>query len=209
MLVSMPTLSRPLVAASLAVACGVAAVPLAGGGWIELDGPGLARALMNPPAWLVISAIIFVAAAIASTVGFAFSAIAGAILLHYVPDGFEAVQIMMIASIGNQLYTVAGLSRAISWRRCVPFVLGGVAMLPVGILLVLALEPRAYVPVIGAALVAYGLYMLLRRPVLLPGSHRMVEVLVGAIGGITGPLAAFPGAVVTIWCGLRGWDKLT
>jgi uncharacterized membrane protein YfcA len=30
---------------------------------------------------------------------------------------------------------------------------------------------------------------------------------VGFLGGLTGGLAAFPGAFVTIWCGLKGWDK--
>src|SRR5688500_15654084 len=51
------------------------------------------------PRWMGISVIIFLAAVISSTVGFAFSAIAGAMILHYVSNGVEAVQIMMIASI--------------------------------------------------------------------------------------------------------------
>jgi uncharacterized membrane protein YfcA len=29
----------------------------------------------------------------------------------------------------------------------------------------------------------------------------------GALGGITGATAGFPGAFVTIWCGAQGWDK--
>jgi uncharacterized protein len=33
------------------------------------------------------------------------------------------------------------------------------------------------------------------------------DALAGAAGGITGGLAAFPGACVTIWCGLQGWAK--
>jgi hypothetical protein len=32
-------------------------------------------------------------------------------------------------------------------------------------------------------------------------------LVVGALGGITGGLAAFPGAFVSIWCSMRGWDK--
>ena len=154
--------------------------------------------------------IIFLAAAISSTVGFAFSAIAGAMILHYVEDGVEAVQIMMIASIGVQAYSVVGLWRSIRWHRCAPFILGGVAALPIGILLLLNLEPRIYALAIGSALVAYGLYMLLGRPVLIKSGDRpATDALVGALGGITGPLAAFPGACVTIWCSMRGWDKIT
>ena len=34
------------------------------------------------------------------------------------------------------------------------------------------------------------------------------SLLVGALGGITGATAAFPGAFVTIWCGAHGWDKV-
>jgi uncharacterized membrane protein YfcA len=29
----------------------------------------------------------------------------------------------------------------------------------------------------------------------------------GFLGGITGGAAGFPGAFVTIWCGMKGWDK--
>ena len=36
----------------------------------------------------------------------------------------------------------------------------------------------------------------------------LADLAVGALGGITGPLAAFPGAFLTIWCGMRGWDKV-
>jgi uncharacterized membrane protein YfcA len=162
------------------------------------------------PRWLTISTIIVLAATVSSTVGFAFSAIAGAMILHYVPNGVEAVQTMMSASIGIQAYSVAGLWRSIQWSRCVPFILGGLAALPVGVVLLLHLEPRAYALAIGAALVAYGIYMLIRRPVVLKGGERRAaDVLVGALGGITGPLAALPGTWLTIWCGLRGWDKLT
>jgi uncharacterized membrane protein YfcA len=162
------------------------------------------------PRWLTVSTIILLAAMVSSTVGFAFSAIAGAMILHYVPNGVEAVQTMMTASIGIQAYSVAGLWRSIQWSRCAPFMLGGVAALPLGIALLMHLEPRAYALAIGAALVAYGLYMLLRRPVVLKSRERRVaDVLVGALGGITGPLAALPGTWLTIWCGLRGWDKVT
>jgi uncharacterized protein len=161
------------------------------------------------PRSIVTAVIIFLAAVVSSTVGFAFSAIAGAMILHYVADGVEAVQIMMIASIGIQAYSVVELSHSIRWYRCAPFILGGVAALPIGILLLLNLQPRIYALAIGVALIAYGLYMLLRQPVLIKSGYRpATDALVGALGGITGPLAAFPGACVTIWCGMRGWDKI-
>src|ERR1700676_4724759 len=48
----------------------------------------------------------------------------------------------------------------------------------------------------------------LRRPPSIKRGGGLLDVAVGALGGITGPLAAFPGAFVTIWCGMRGWDKV-
>ena len=161
------------------------------------------------PQWIIVSTIIFAAATLSSVVGFAFSAIAGAMILHFVPNGVEAVEIMMIASIGIQCYSVAGIWRSIQWSRCTPFIVGGIAALPLGISLLLRLKPESYASAMGAMLVAYGVYMLLRRP--LPcrsGEHRIADGLIGALGGITGPLAAFPGALVTIWCGTRKWSKV-
>ena len=200
---------RNLRLASVAALGLVVAAAAIHGGWRMWPGclPPFGRLELVPP-WVGISAIIFIAAVVSGIVGFAFAAIAGALILHYVPNGVEAVQIMMIASIGIQAYSVAGLYRSITWHRCVPFIVGGVITLPVGILILLNLHPRTCVAAMGAALVAYGLYMLLRRPVLVSKGGGTIDVLVGALGGITGPLAAFPGAFVTVWCGMRGWDKV-
>jgi uncharacterized membrane protein YfcA len=128
-------------------------------------------------------------------------------ILHYAPNTIEAVQIMMMASIGIQAYSVAGLWRSIDWRRCAPFILGGLAAVPIGIALLLSLDARSYLVVMGAALIAYGIYMLGRRPLSIKCSGTSIKFLVGAAGGVTGPLAAFPGAIVTIWCGTQGWSK--
>lgn len=159
--------------------------------------------------WLVVALIIFAAAAVSSTVGFAFSAIAAAMVFHAVPDNIRAVQIMMVASIGIQAFSVAALRKTIRWSRCVPFLLGGAASLPAGIYLLLTLEFQAYIVLMGSAIAAYGAYMLFRRPPTVSRGGILADVAAGAAGGLTGPLAAFPGALVTIWCGLRGWDKST
>lgn len=111
--------------------------------------------------------------------------------------------------IGIQAYSVACLWRSIQWERCRPFLAGGVAAFPCGIALLLHLQSRTYMFGMGVGLVCYGLYMLVRRPARLrSGPRPMADALAGALGGITGPLAAFPGAGVTIWCGMRGWDKV-
>src|SRR5262245_9006767 len=102
--------------------------------------------------WIAVPCLILVAAALSSTVGFAFSAIAAAMILHFVPDNVEAVQIMMVASIGIQAYSVAGMYQTISWRKCVPFLIGGVGTIPVGIFLLLSVRPQTYIMVMGILL---------------------------------------------------------
>src|SRR5262249_4622365 len=97
----------------------------------------------EPPLWIAVSIVIFVAASLSSIVGFAFSAIAAAMIFHLVADTVEAVQIMMVASIGIQAYSVAGLWRTISWRACAPFLIGGIATMPAGIYLLLSFRPHA------------------------------------------------------------------
>jgi uncharacterized membrane protein YfcA len=168
----------------------------------------LVELMHQAPPWVAVSIVIFIAASVSSTVGFAFSAIAAAIMFHLVSDTVEAVQIMMVASIGIQAYCVTGMWRTISLRVCAPFLIGGVATMPLGIYLLLALRPQAYIFAMGLALVLYGAYMLFRRPPSIKRGGGLLDVAVGALGGITGPLAAFPGAFVTIWCGMRGWDKV-
>jgi uncharacterized membrane protein YfcA len=169
---------------------------------------GLADLAHEVPPWVAVSIVIFVAAGLSSTVGFAFSAIAAAMIFHLVSDTVEAVQIMMVASIAIQAYSVAGMWRMISLRACAPFLVGGIATMPAGIYLLLSFRPQAYVFSMGLALALYGAYMLFKQPPSITRGGVATDMAVGALGGITGPLAAFPGAFVTIWCGMRGWDKV-
>jgi len=150
---------------------------------------------------------IFLAATISSIAGFAFSAIAGASLLHLINDPVEAVKVMIASSIAIQSYSVVAIWRTIDWQRLAPFLLGGALTIPAGIYLVLNAAAGAYWNGMGAFLVLYALIMLFRGG---PATYRgsvIVDVVTGALGGITGGAAGFPGAFVTIWCGMRGWDK--
>jgi uncharacterized membrane protein YfcA len=174
-------------------------------GWLR---HGLANLAHEAPLWVAVSIVIFVAASLSSTVGFAFSAIAAAMIFHLVSDTVEAVQVMMVASIAIQAYSVAGMWHTISWRACAPFLVGGIATMPAGIYLLLSFRPQAYIFSMGLALALYGAYMLFRQPPSIKTGGVTTDIAVGALGGLTGPLAAFPGAFVTIWCGMRGWDKV-
>jgi uncharacterized membrane protein YfcA len=159
---------------------------------------------------LWIAAAIFFAATVSSVAGFAFSAIAGAMLFHLVDDPVHCVQIMMVCSIAGQSLMVWSVRRHIEWRRVAPFLAGAAIGLPLGVLALFEMKSRCGVA-IGILVILYAAVMLLRpsgrvrvRNRLL---DRLLDGLVGVLGGITGGAAAFPGAFVTIWCGLQGGDK--
>jgi uncharacterized membrane protein YfcA len=150
---------------------------------------------------------IFVAAFASSIAGFAFSAICGAILFHLIDDPLRVVQIMMICSVGGQALMVWSLRRDICWRALLVFVIGAGAGLPLGVYIVLHSKPVLYIQIVGGLLVLYATLMIFRRPTVVRRQSPLCDAFAGFLGGVTGGAAAFPGAFVTIWCGLKGWTK--
>ena len=149
---------------------------------------------------------VFAGALVAGLIGFAFSAIAGAILLHFA-DPIAAVPLLLVCSITTQCMSIAKLWRTIDWQGCLLLVAGGIVGIPVGGYLLQTLPPGAFVAAFGSFLACYSLYLLLHPPAHIRGPRRSIDMLAGLVGGITGGAAAFPGAIPTIWCGLRGLSK--
>jgi uncharacterized membrane protein YfcA len=152
---------------------------------------------------------VFVAATVSSTVGFAFSAFAAGLLFQIMSDKIAAVEIMLVSSIAVQIYCVAQLWRHIALAPVTWYLLGGILALPIGFYLLFALSSATYSAFVGGLLAIYGAGTFARQMPVISRGRRLADTLVGAIGGITGPLVAFPGAAVVIWCSTRGWDKLT
>jgi len=151
---------------------------------------------------------IYGASMLSSIAGFAFSAICGALLFHLLSDPpVVIVQIMIVCSITIQLLSVLVLRDALNWRALPPFLVGGVLSIPAGVFLLLHIHQRAYAIVMGLALFFYGTFMLYRRPIKIDWGGAWADGAAGLLGGITGGFAGFPGALVTIWCGMKGWDK--
>jgi hypothetical protein len=150
---------------------------------------------------------ILVASAASSIAGFAFSAMCGALLFHLMDNPVYAVQVMIVCSIAMQSFSVAALWQSIDWRGLPVFLVGGTLGVPAGAWLLLHLSTGVYRDVIGGLLVVYGCWMLLRWPTRALRTGPLADVGAGFLGGFTGGLAGFPGAFVTIWCGLKGWDK--
>jgi uncharacterized protein len=155
----------------------------------------------------LVMAAIGLASLLSSIAGFAFSAICGAMLFHLSDDPVQVVQVMVMCSIANQIAMTWAARRDIIWRELVVYLAGGAVGLAGGVWLLLNTDHARYAPALGLFLLGYGLYMLLRKPLVIRRQHAALDFVTGLLGGITGGAAGFPGAFVTIWCSMKGWDK--
>ena len=180
-------------------------VAVAGIGFLVAEGAVLSAQGAHGIVYAMIA--VFAASTVSSIAGFAFSALCGALLFHLMDTPVYAVHVMIVCSIAIQMLSVATLWRTIDWRCLAVFLIGGLLGVPAGVYLLLHLPTTTYRTVIGSLLIIYGSYLLLRPPARSLRLGRVSDVCAGFLGGITGGLAGFPGAFVTIWCGLKGWDK--
>lgn len=154
----------------------------------------------------VIFLSIFLGSLAAGLAGFAFSAIAGAMLFHRVAP-IEAVPLLLACSITTQLLSITRLWGIMQWRLCIPYLIGGIVGIPVGASLLEGSSPHTFAVGFGIFLCSYSVYMLLRPPFTFDGGGRIAEVAAGFAGGITGGATAMPGAIPTMWCNLKGLSK--
>jgi len=152
-------------------------------------------------------AAILISALLSSIAGFAFSPLAGSILFHLVPDPVLVIKILLIASIAQQVFCTWWLRSLVNVGELAPYLVGSLTTLPLGLLLLLRTHATIYLPVLGGLLIGYGAFVL-AKPVIRSGSNPLLgRIAMGALGGLTGGVAAFPSAFVTIWCQAQGFSK--
>lgn len=151
---------------------------------------------------------VFLGSLVSGFSGFAFSAAAGAVLLH-VFEPHRALPLMMGCSIASQLLIMVMLRGTVRFDARPLLFAGGAAGVALAILGLDWIEPRISRWLFGVFLAAYATYLLLRTPQLKPAfcPGRIQQVFVGAIGGLVGVFTAMPGAIPSIWCELRGCSK--
>jgi uncharacterized protein len=151
---------------------------------------------------------IFLAALVSSVGGFGFPAICGALIFHLRSDPAEVVQVMITCGIANQAAMTWELRHSIDWRALSNYLVGGMLGLSIGVWILLHLDHSLYRHGLGVFLVAYGLFMLFRKPYIIRHQRWAFDFGIGFVGGITGGAAGLPGTPVAIWCGMKGWDKV-
>jgi len=162
----------------------------------------------DPVSFLFISAGIFAGAVVSGLVGFAFSAVAGAILLHILPPT-EAVPLMMACSIVTQAVSLLALRGTVQWRGHPCLIVCGLAGMLPAVYLLHHVDAHVFRIGFGIFLVLYAVAMLLRprAAIVSAAAGCLPQALVGFGGGVVGGLTAMPGALPSMWCELRGLPK--
>ncbi len=164
--------------------------------------------MIDTTALLVLSIGVFTGALVSGFAGFAFSAVAGALLLQVLPPS-EAVPLMMMCSIAVQTTSLVVLRRSMNWQGSAIFLAGGAFGIPLALVLLQHMGAQTFRVGFGAFLALYSIYMLFRPAAayLSEIGHWLYDAVVGFAGGFVGGLTAMPGALPTMWCDLQGMPK--
>lgn len=139
--------------------------------------------------------------------GFAFGLVALGLWLHVLAPTLAA-PLVVACSLAVQLLALPSIWRAVQPGRVWPFVLCGLIGVPLGSFLLGYLDAGLFRRALGGFLLAYGAIMLFLPPMApFARAGRLADGGVGFTGGVLGGLSGLSGALPTLWCGLRGWDK--
>jgi uncharacterized membrane protein YfcA len=139
--------------------------------------------------------------------GFAFALAATSIWLHRIDPVHSAV---LATGCGVLLHssTLWPQRKHLDVARLWPFVIGGIAGIPIGVHLLAHTDAGVLKAVLGAFLLAFGAYVLAApRFHTVSAGGRPADAAIGFVGGILAGLGGYSGVLPTIWTQLRGWPK--
>ncbi len=156
--------------------------------------------------------IVAIGAAVAGFVqglsGFAFGMVAMS-FWAWVLDPRLAAALAVFGALTGQLLAVFSVRRGFNWALLWPFLLGGLAGIPLGVMVLPQLDMDWFKALLGALLALWCPVMLMAQRLPRIGGNRWGDGAVGLAGGVLGGIGGFAGSVPTLWCTLRGFNKDT
>lgn len=119
-----------------------------------------------------------------------------------------AAPMAVFGSLVGQLVTLPIVGRHFDLKAMIPFVIGGVFGVPLGIVLLAILDPVGFKLSLGLFMVVYcPLMLLVPSGFSFQRGGKAADAVSGWLGGIFGGLGGLSGPIPTLWCTLRGMDK--
>ncbi|SIT03988.1 hypothetical protein SAMN05428937_0333 [Achromobacter sp. MFA1 R4] len=139
--------------------------------------------------------------------GFAFGLVAMSFWVWAV-DPKVAAALTVFGGLLGQLIAAFSVRRGFKLNQLLPFVLGGIAGIPVGVWLLPLVDANTFKIGLGVILLFWCPAMLFaqRIPKISFGG-RLADGVVGLAGGVLGGFGGFTGVIPTLWCVLRGFPR--
>ncbi|WP_024511135.1 sulfite exporter TauE/SafE family protein [Bradyrhizobium sp. ARR65] len=156
-------------------------------------------------------ALLFVGALaggfVSGLAGFGTALMALGIWLYVLPPSV-AVTLVLICSVVAQTSTLPSMWKGFDLSLVWPFLIGGLAGVPLGTMLIAHADPDVFKRTIGIFLLVFPVALHFNRdwPALRFGG-KLADGAVGFAGGILGGLAGLSGPLPILWASLRGWGK--
>ncbi|QFY61927.1 sulfite exporter TauE/SafE family protein [Rhizobium grahamii] len=139
--------------------------------------------------------------------GFAFGLVAMSFWAWTIEPQLAAV-LVVFGALTGQVTGMISVRRGFNLKVFLPFLLGGMAGIPIGVALLPSLETHLFKTILGVLLIIWCPVMLFARqipPIRVGG--KIADSAVGVIGGIMAGIGGFSGPIPTLWCTLRQMEK--
>jgi len=161
------------------------------------------------PLFLIVAIGAAVAGFVQGLSGFAFGLVAMGIWAWSL-DPLLVGPLVVFGSLIGQLLATGSMWRALNPWRALPFVLGGILGIPLGVALLRYINPIAFKASVGLLLVVWCPMMLFARELpRIEWGGKWIDAGVGWVGGVMGGLGGLIGPAPILWATLRGWDRHT
>ena len=162
---------------------------------------------MDPVAYTLLLLGALAGGFVSGLAGFGTALMALGIWLYVLPPSL-AVPLVLICSVVAQISTLPSIWRSIDFTLVWPFLVGGLAGVPLGTMLIAHADPNTFKLTVGVLLLVFPTALYLNRtPMAFSFGGRWADGVIGFAGGILGGLAGLSGPLPILWASVRGWNK--
>jgi uncharacterized membrane protein YfcA len=123
-------------------------------------------------------------------------------------DPVIAASLAVFGALTGQIIAAFTVKRGFDWRLLLPFFVGGMVGIPIGVMLLPLLNMDMFKVSLGSILIIWCPSMLfVSRFPKITSKGRVADGAIGLVGGVMSGFGGFAGIVPTLWCTLQGMAK--